>query len=101
MATAVTKREELLQEAIKIVTRDRNATHGEPEDNFKNIGKYWSTYMTATYGALIEFTPHDIAVLMALVKIARISTSPGVADHWIDLAGYAACGGGIAVKPEV
>ena len=97
----MTKREELLQEAIKIVTKDRNATHGEPEDNFKTIAKYWNNYMTSTYGALIEFTPHDIAVLMALVKIARISTSPQVADHWIDLAGYAACGGGIAVKSEM
>ena len=31
---------------------------------------------------------YDVAAMMALVKISRITTSPGQADHWIDLAGY-------------
>lgn len=30
---------------------------------------------------------------MCLFKIAHIATSHGKADNWIDLAGYAACGG--------
>ncbi len=30
---------------------------------------------------------------MALLKIARIATGHGKADNWVDLAGYAACGG--------
>lgn len=31
--------------------------------------------------------------MMCLFKIARIATGYGKADNWIDLAGYAACGG--------
>jgi hypothetical protein len=35
---------------------------------------------------------------MALVKIARLANSPDHMDSWIDIAGYAACGGEIAAK---
>ena len=92
-------REEILKEATKCVMIDRNNTHGEPEDNFNNIAKYWTNYMTSKYDALIEFEATDIAAMMMLMKVARLATSPQVADHWIDIAGYAACGGGIATVP--
>lgn len=91
-------RKQILDAATECVMKDRNATHGDPEDNFKTIAKYWSTYMTSTYGALIEFTLQDVAALMILVKMSRLSTSPSHPDHWIDIAGYAACGGSIATK---
>lgn len=35
---------------------------------------------------------NDVAMMMALLKIARIAAGGGKADSWIDLAGYAACG---------
>ena len=31
-------------------------------------------------------------MMMALLKIARISTGTGTDDSFVDLAGYAACG---------
>ena len=36
--------------------------------------------------------PEDVA-MMALLKIARVQTGSGTADCFVDLAGYAACGG--------
>lgn len=39
--------------------------------------------------------PEDVAAMMSLLKIARVATGHGKADNWIDLAGYAACGGEI------
>ena len=33
------------------------------------------------------------AMMMALLKIARIAGGSGTRDSFIDLAGYAACGG--------
>jgi hypothetical protein len=36
--------------------------------------------------------------MMALVKISRITPSPNIDDHWIDLAGYAACGGEVVER---
>jgi hypothetical protein len=33
---------------------------------------------------------------MALLKIARVTTGAGKTDNWVDIAGYAVCGGDIA-----
>lgn len=95
-------REEILKESIKCVTRDRNATHGEPEDNFQAIAGLWNAYFDARAKHEgrngkddWEITPTDVAVLNILQKVARVVTTPHCADHWIDIAGYAACGGGI------
>jgi hypothetical protein len=34
----------------------------------------------------------DVAIMMNLLKISRLSWSPTKEDHWVDAAGYAACG---------
>ena len=87
-ANDVNDRQRVLALALDAVTRDRNADYGEPEDNFADIARLWNAYK----GPGIPFSPTDVAVLMILVKIARISTSPMKEDHWVDIAGYAACG---------
>lgn len=48
----------------------------------------------------MKFTAKDVAVMMALMKIARIKTGTGTADCFVDLAGYAACGGEIATGTD-
>lgn len=84
-------RSEILDTAKEYVTKDRDATHGDAESNFKHISEYWSVYLGVTVN------PHDVAVMMTLLKIARIDSNPGNADNWIDGCGYLACGGEIAV----
>ena len=44
----------------------------------------------------IRIEPHDVAILMALLKIARVRSGRYKADNYIDLAGYAACAAEIA-----
>lgn len=89
-------RETVLEEAKKCVMQDRNKDYGSPEDNFKVIGKYWTDFLGK------EITATDVSVMMLLMKIARLHTSPTKGDHWIDIAGYAACGGEIATsQPKV
>ena len=86
-------RKEILAEAEKCVCSDRNLQYGEPEDNFNTIAKFWSAYLDADLGAV------DVAIMMCLFKIARIKGSLYEdKDSWIDLIGYAACGGEIATK---
>jgi len=65
-------REEILTTAKKCVCTDRQNEYGTPR---------------------VELKPSDVAAMMALLKIARIATGHGKADNWVDLAGYAACGG--------
>lgn len=88
----------ILEEAIRCVTKDRNATHGDPEDNFNTIAQLWHTYMLHRRSGNLNGV--DVAVMMMLMKISRIITSPEHPDHWVDAAGYSACGGGIATKPN-
>lgn len=80
------KRKEVLMAAEKMVNGQRETDYGSPEDNFKCIADLWSSYKK------VKFTPLDIAMMMALLKIGRIASGTATEDSFIDLAGYAACG---------
>lgn len=71
--------------------RKREQDYGTPEDSFALIGKLWTDYMD------VLFTPKDVAMMMALLKVARIKAGDK-ADSFVDLAGYAACAGEIATE---
>ena len=84
---------ELLDLANECVCGDRNLQYGEPEDNFSDIAKLWSSYLD------IDIVPEDVAIMMCLFKIARLKSSCYESkDSWVDLIGYAACGGEIALR---
>ncbi len=85
-------RAEILDTAKQCVCTDRQSQYGTPEDSFNTIGRLWEDYLSAK-GHRVDLKPHDVAAMMALLKIARIATGHGKADNWVDLAGYAACGG--------
>ena len=85
-------RRRVLIEAEKCVCGQREQDYGTPEDSFEMIGKLWTVYLN--YAKKID--AHDVAAMMALLKIARIAKSPDHMDSWCDLAGYASCGGEIA-----
>ena len=87
-------RQRVLKEAEKCVCGKRENEYGVPEDSFEMIGKLWTVYLD--YATKID--AHDVAAMMALLKIARIAKSPDHMDSWCDLAGYASCGGEIAGK---
>jgi hypothetical protein len=91
-------RKEILETALQYVTQDRNVQNGEPEDNFTKIASYWNVHLD-NRGLLKDFaliTPEDVGILMVLFKVARTLASP-TPDNYIDMAGYAACAGGIAL----
>lgn len=98
-------RAEILDAAMQIVTQDREAQYGSPENNFGLIGELWATYLRGC-GVEINFLEsYDVAIMMVLLKVARIATgkefrSDNRSDNWIDLAGYAACGGELEGKNE-
>lgn len=81
-----------LRLAAEATTTDRNVEYGEPEKNLADIAAYWEQYLGIPMKAV------DVAVMMILTKLARAETSPHKLDHWVDIAGYAACGAEIAVK---
>lgn len=85
----MTNRARVLEFAKKAVLKDRNVDYGPPEDNFKDIADMWAIYVRNLDRPL---EAHDEAIHQIIVKICRIKQSPIKFDHWVDIAGYSACG---------
>ena len=85
-------RGDVLDTAKQYVTKDRAADHGDMEDNFQRIAEFWSVHLDQLIDA------HDVAVMMTLLKVARIKSNPYHMDNFIDGAGYLACGGELVSK---
>lgn len=76
-----------LETAIGCVTQDRQNDYGAPENNFATIAAYWNVYMSSK-GHRPVFLPEDVAIMMGLLKVARMASSPKKADNYVDGAGY-------------
>lgn len=79
---------DILEEAASIIRGNR---HGEPERNLGSIADLWTAYLGAA-GLLREdrlLASHDVAMLMVLLKAARVATRP-TRDSFVDIAGYSA-----------
>lgn len=87
------KRKELLEEAAKITNGERQDHYGTPEDNFARIADLWNTYLGLSNDVALKAS--DVAAMMILLKVARIASDPKHLDSWVDIAGYASCGGEI------
>lgn len=88
-------RETILDAAKRCVCGQREQDYGSPEDNFATIAALWNAYIRQPL-----FNGVDVAMMMALLKIARIRNGGGTGDSFVDLAGYAACGGEIRANAE-
>ena len=77
-----TTRAEILDAAKKIVTGDREKQYGKPEDNFAVVAEFWTTYIGH------PIYSEDVAIMMALLKIARIRSGNYKTDSFVDGVGY-------------
>lgn len=89
-------RKEILEAAKKCTTQDRNNQYGELEDVFSFVAAKWQVHIdNRPPGPL---TAHDVAMMMIDLKTARSTNNPAYIDNYVDIAGYAACGGEIVSK---
>ena len=86
-----TIRQDILNKASEAIMVDRQATHGDAENNFTRIADMWSSYVDCK----IVFDAKDVAAMMVLFKIARFKANPQHLDNMIDACGYAAFAGEI------
>lgn len=86
----MTVRSDILDAAAQAVTVDRAATHGAAEVSFTAIAAVWSARLGVT------LRPDQVAIMLIDLKTVRAWGNPAHVDNWIDMAGYAACGGEIA-----
>ena len=86
----------ILLRAIRCVCGDRDQDYGSPERSFEEIARNWNGYLHSK-GIIAEkqILPEDVAIMMTLFKIARITTGSFKMDSFVDACGYLACGGEI------
>ena len=92
------KRKEILEAALRCVCGDREQDYGSPENNFATIAEFWTSYIKrkcVSPGVDVCVNPEDVAAMLIQVKVARVASGHAKADNWVDIAGYAACGGEI------
>jgi hypothetical protein len=87
-------RSEVLAEAMDLVTGDRNRDYGEPIDNFERIAAGWRVLLGC------EVTPHQVALCMQWLKMARLVETPEHADSYVDAAAYAALAAQLVVEQD-
>lgn len=85
-------RENIIKQVEKCIMNDRQNTYGTPEDNFQKITDYWNTYLNIKDDTF-KLTKQDVAIMMVLLKVARMGTSPNHLDNFVDAAGYSIIAG--------
>ena len=83
---------EFLSEATRLVGVDREKDYGDKVENHSNIARLWSAYLD------VKVEAHDVAIMMALLKIARTKLGKVSKDTYIDMAAYSAIAGEIKFK---
>lgn len=93
---------EIATEAAKLVGGDRAQQHGDKGRNFEATACLWNAYLSIREGgAAAPITGADFAMMMVLAKMSRVHTgSVFNMDNFVDMAGYAACGGEVALQGQ-
>lgn len=76
-------KENILEEANRLVHGARQETYAHPLDNFKRIAEFWSTILGT------EVNEEQVGMCMIAVKMARLINSPDHRDTIVDIAEYA------------
>ena len=83
----------ILQEAHEIIYADREKTYGSPAKNLQVIADLWEAYLRGkgmwnddSNGLFAE----DVALMMVLMKVARLCNTPDHRDSLVDICGYTA-----------
>jgi hypothetical protein len=83
--------ETVLEEAARLVTKERGNAYGPPEQDFQRTAKMWTGLFQDLLKDGMEFKPEHVALAMILLKASRAMWSEK-RDNWVDIPGYAACG---------
>lgn len=76
--------EDVLEEALRITSGDRQANYGPPNQDFARTAAMWN----ALFGW--DVTPSKVAMAMIALKLSR-ETHQKRRDNSVDIAGYARC----------
>lgn len=87
---------EILRHAAELIDGDRNEQHGPRDICHAEIAKAWTWWLNGKLNAPVS--AHDVAMMMSLLKTARIKTGSHNLDCYIDGAGYLGIAGELSTK---
>lgn len=82
---------DILTDAVDTIA-ERSTTHGHYDLTMLRTAKLWSDFLER------EIDPMDVAICMALVKLARTMESKSNPDNFLDAVSYWAIAGSLAVR---
>ena len=82
------KSSDYIKKAIELVEGQRAIDYGDKTLNHQNIARLWTAFLD------VDISPHDVAICMLLVKVARLKNMH-TEDCYVDIAGYAGIAGEI------
>lgn len=72
--------------------------YGDKLENHQNIADLWNAYLFGKReGITLHLMPSDVAIMMCLLKIARMKSNETQEDTFVDTAAYAAIAGELRV----
>jgi hypothetical protein len=78
----------ILAQAAHIVDSDRERTYGDPGKNLRTIANLWDSWLLARGWSGPGLNTDDVALMMVLLKVARLALNPLHHDSQVDAAGY-------------
>ena len=88
------KSNQILNQASVLVQGQREKDYGDKTENHSNIARLWSAYLD------VKIEAHDVALMMALLKMARTKLGAVSKDTYIDMSAYSAIAGEIKFKED-
>lgn len=79
---------EMLKHTAELVGGERANDYGDKLTNHTRIADLWN-YWLINQGKRADITSYDVAMMMLLLKVARLMNTPGHRDSHVDIAGYA------------
>ena len=87
-------RSEILEEAKRLTNDDRLKSYGDPLVNHANIALGWEVILGC------DVSPHQVALCMAWLKIARLKCDSENTDCYVDGAAYMALAGELKQRQD-
>lgn len=79
----------ILREAAKLMEGDRAEAYGEASVMFAKIRDLWNAYLG------VKLTSQDVAMMLSLMKAARVKVGAPRPDNFVDGAAYVAFAGSL------
>lgn len=85
--------EDMLRQTATLVGGQRAKDYGDKTENHQHIADLWNYWLSTSPGTVGskfgKITAYDVAIMMLLLKVARLMHTPGHSDSHVDIAGYA------------